>query len=157
VVILDKSFRKKLVKATLPSWKKITSNLIKNTNTTLREYLTGLGSRCLGWRDLTYEETITRLVDLPDGMYWEAPVIIFVIGTNAAESYMVCENMVIAAHSLGLGSCIVGFGSLVHDDEEIVETLELKDNEKIFGPIVFGYPEIYPEPPRKKKPVVKWI
>ena len=67
------------------------------------------------------------------------------------------QNMMLAAHSLGLGSCIVGFGAQVTHDAEIVEALELKENEKIYGPIVVGYPEIVPEPPPKKPPVVKWI
>ena len=70
---------------------------------------------------------------------------------------MVCQNVMLVATALGLGRCIVGFGSLVTGDEENVEALELKDNEKIYGPIVVGYPEIVPEPPPKKPPVVKWI
>jgi nitroreductase len=70
---------------------------------------------------------------------------------------MVCQNMMLAATSLGLGSCIVGFGSLVTGHEEIVATLELKKNERIYGPIVVGHSEITPEPPEKREPVVKWI
>ena len=38
-----------------------------------------------------------------------------------------------------------------------IEALELKENEKIYGPIVVGYPKIVPEPPPKRPPVVKWI
>jgi nitroreductase len=90
-------------------------------------------------------------------MYWFAPVVIFVIGTFPAECHMVCQNMMLAAQSLGLGSCIVGFGSMVTGDPEIVKTLELTGSEKIVGPIVLGYPEIFPECPQKKDPVVKWI
>jgi nitroreductase len=98
--------------------------------------------------------------DLAEGMYWGAPVIIFCIGTAAhaaQECAMVCQNMMLAATALGLGSCCVGFGARVTDDQEIVEALELKENEKIYGPIVVGYPEIVPEPPPKKPPVVKWV
>jgi nitroreductase len=51
----------------------------------------------------------------------------------------------IAAQSLGLGSCYVGFGSLVKGDAEIVQTLELTDDEQIYGPIVLGYPKDIPE------------
>jgi nitroreductase len=70
---------------------------------------------------------------------------------------MVCQNMMLAATALGLGSCCVGFGARVTDDEGIVEALELEENEKIYGPIVVGYPEIVPESLPKKPPVVKWV
>ena len=122
-----------------------------------REYLTGLGSKSLGWPHLSYEETVARLVDMPDGVYWSAPVVIFVIGQAPQDCAMVCQNMMLAARSFGLGSCIVGFGALVTDDAGIVERLELKENERIFGPVVLGYPEIDPAPPKKKPPVIKWI
>ncbi|TAL25490.1 MAG: nitroreductase family protein, partial [Nitrospirae bacterium] len=65
--------------------------------------------------------------------------------------------IMLAAYSLGLGSCWVGFGSMVTDNKEIINALELKDDEKIFGPILLGYPKVYPDPPQKKEPVVKWI
>lgn len=46
---------------------------------------------------------------------------------------------------------------MVKGDADVVKALELKDDERIFGPIVLGYPKDYPEPPEKKEPVVKWI
>jgi nitroreductase len=82
--------------------------------------------------------------------------VIFVIGTAPQECAMVCQSMMLAATSLGLENCIVGFGAQVTGDAEIVEVLEPKENERIFGPIVIGHSEIYPKPPRKKDPVVKW-
>lgn len=63
----------------------------------------------------------------------------------------------LAAHALGLGSCIVGFGAQVMGDPEIVAALEIAGAEKIHGPIVFGYPRIVPAAPPKKDPVIKWI
>jgi nitroreductase len=157
VVVEDKVFRLQLVKETRTWWQKIIGNWPNNTNPEFQEYIGGLGQRCLGWQSLSYVETIDRLLELEDGMYWAAPVVIFVIGTQPAECHMVCENMMLAAHALGLGSCIVGFGGMVTDNEEIVTELELKGNEKIFGPIVLGYADIFPDPPKKKSPVIKWI
>ena len=153
-------FRQRLVAAALPTWKKAFDHWIGSQNDSIQEYLSDLFARCLGWPPQPYEEMLRRGRDLRDGMYWDAPVVIFCIGTAAhaaQECAMVCQNMMLAATALGLGSCIVGFGSRVTGDEEIVEALELKENEKIYGPIVVGYPEIVPEPPSKKPPVVKWI
>ncbi len=65
--------------------------------------------------------------------------------------------MMLAAHSLGVGNCYTYFGAQVLDSPEIVEALELGDGEQIFGPIILGYTDDYPEPPPKKPPTVKWI
>ena len=157
VVIEDNDFRQKLINAALPTWKRVIGGLIESKDDHLREYFTDFFPKCLGWPPQSYEETLSQARDMEDGMYWGAPVVIFVIGTAAQECAMVCQNMMLAATSLGLGSCIVGFGAQVTGDDEIVEALELQENERIYGPIVLGYPEIYPEPPKKKGPQVKWI
>jgi nitroreductase len=52
--------------------------------------------------------------------------------------------MMIAAQSLGLGSCYVGFGAIVKGNSEIVKALELNENEQIYGPILLGYPKVNP-------------
>ena len=157
VVVEDNAFRQKLIEAALPTWKKVIGGWIDSKDDYLREYFTDFFPKCLGWPLQSYEETMRQARDMEDGMYWDAPVVIFCIGTAAQECAMVCQNMMLAATALGLGSCIVGFGAQVTHDEEIVKVLELKENEKIYGPVVIGYPEIYPEPPKKKEPVVKWI
>jgi nitroreductase len=160
VVVEEDAFRRNLAAAALPTWQKAIDSWIGSQNDQIRAYLTDLFSRCLGWTPQPYEEMLRRGRDLAEGMYWGAPVIIFCIGTAAhaaQECAMVCQNMMLAATALGLGSCCVGFGARVTDDEEIVEALELKENEKIYGPIVVGYPEIYPDAPPKKPPAIKWI
>ena len=157
VVVEDSAFRQKLIDAALPTWKKVIGGLIDSTDDTFRAYFTDFFPRCLGWPPQSYEETLGQARDMREGVYWGAPVIIFCTGTAAQECAMVCQNMMLAATALGLGSCIVGFGSFVTGDAEIVEALELQENEKIYGPVVIGYPEIDPAPPKKKDPVVKWI
>ncbi|MGY5876165.1 MAG: nitroreductase family protein [Candidatus Thorarchaeota archaeon] len=104
-----------------------------------------------------------------DLIFYSAPLIIYVIGpaSNSIGCAMVCENIMLAAVSLGLGSCYVGFGSMVKHDVDVVQTLELKMDERIYGPIVIGYPKVDPSEsqvsalaelrPKKKEPVIKWI
>jgi hypothetical protein len=127
----------------------------------LREHLQELLVRCLGWPSEAYESMVNHLLNVDDGVYYSAPVVIFVIGlasvNDDAGCAMVCQNMMLAAHSLGLGSCWVGFGSRIKHDPEITEALKLGENERIFGPIIVAYPEIYRDPPKKKEPTVKWI
>jgi len=96
-----------------------------------------------------------------DTVYYGAPAVVFVIGSgnmSAHDCPMVCENMMLAARSMGIGSCWVLFGQLVIDDPDVKKMLELKDDEKVYGPILFGYPKgDFPQSPPKKDPVVKWI
>ena len=73
----------------------------------------------------------------------------------------------LAAVSLGLGSCYAGFGAMVTGNADVVQTLELRDGERIYGPIVLGYPKVNPSEsqvstlkelrPKKKEPMIKWI
>jgi nitroreductase len=147
VVVEDPEFKQKLVEATLPIWN-------------------GMYEEIKGSHPEYYEK-LTRLHEVmnepKDMVYYSAPVILFVIGPaeHAISCALACENIMLAACSLGLGSCYVGFGSMVKDDAEVVQALELKDDERIYGPIVLGYPKDIPEArairPKKKEPIIKWI
>ena len=109
--------------------------------------------------------TLYEAMDEPkDMIYHGAPVILFVICpiSNAVSCTLACENIMLAATSLGLGSCYTGFGANVKGDADVVQALELKDNERIYGPILLGYPKDEPSTlasirPKKKDPIIKWI
>jgi nitroreductase len=141
VVVEDGDFHQKLLRAAIPNAKRMLEP----------------------FREINperYEMIMQRYKELPDPVYYSAPVIIFVIGSGIFAGLscpLACENLMLAAYSLGLGSCWVHFGSLVTDDEEIKKVLELSEDEKIFGPIVIGYTENFPQSPPKKEPVIKWI
>ncbi|HMK56126.1 MAG TPA: nitroreductase family protein [Dissulfurispiraceae bacterium] len=141
VVIEDDIAKKKLLNAARPNAGKV-FDMIKDSDPE------------------RYEMIKKRHAELPDPIYYSAPAIVFVIGSGryAAHSCpLACENMMLAAHSLGIGSCWVGFGSMVTDDAEVRKMLELKDDETIFGPILLGYAASHPDRPPKKDPVIKWI
>ncbi len=141
VVVEDEKARKKLLQAALPNAKKILEH-VKEINPE------------------RYKMIMKRYEQMEDPIYYSAPGIVFVIGSGRYADHscpLACQNIMLAAYSLGLGSCWVGFGALVTDNAEIRDLLDLKDDEKIFGPILIGYPKGYPEPPEKNPPVVKWI
>ncbi len=141
VVVKDGKFHKKLTETSITNSKKLLKSL-------KRKY------------PERYKTIMKRYDDLEDPIYYSAPVIIFVIGTGKyADSScpLACQNIMLAAYALGLGSCWVQFGSLVTDNKEIKKRLGLIKGEKIFGPIIVGYTKKFPKPPTKKKPQVKWI
>ena len=141
VIVEDKEFHKKLTEAAVPKSKQ-RLELLKKVNPE------------------RYQAIMKRYGELEDPIYYSAPVIIFVIGTGQFADLscpLACENMMLAAFSLGLGSCWVHFGSLVTDNDEIKKELELTVDEKIYGPIIIGYTEKFPETPPKKEPRIKYI
>ncbi|MCK5140341.1 MAG: nitroreductase [Thermodesulfovibrionia bacterium] len=141
VVVEDETLHKEMVKTAIPNAKKILEH-VKTLNPE------------------RYQQIMKRYEELEDPIYYSAPAIIFVIGSGIYADLscpLACENMMLAAFSIGLGSCWVQFGSLVTDNEEIKKALDLKEDEKIFGPIVIGYPKVIPEPPEKKAPEITWL
>lgn len=147
VVVENPEFRQKLVQTTLPTWRKFTEGM-KEMNPEI------------------YKQVMTQYeaLDEPkDMVYYSAPVILFVIGPteSAISCALACENIMLAAVSFGLGSCYVGFGSMVKGNPDIVQALELKDNERIYGPILLGYPKdedvLAFVRQKKREPIIKWI
>jgi nitroreductase len=141
VVVEDREAKRMLLAAALPQAKKVVET-VKDVDPE------------------RYEAIKKRYADLPDPVYYSAPAIVFVIGNGwyAAHSCpLACENMLLAAYSLGLGSCWVGFGAMVTDDPKVRSLLELEDGDSIFGPILLGYPKGQPPRPPKKGPEVKWL
>lgn len=96
-----------------------------------------------------------------DPVYYSAPAIVFVIGKGGSgvlDCPMVCQNLMLAARSLEIGSCWVFIGSLVTADQEVKNLLQLAEGEKVYGPIVLGYPKDgFPEAPIKKAPLMNWL
>jgi nitroreductase len=140
VVIQDKATRDKLAEMSVPLVDKWIEKYANEKFKALRKRLTSKGA---------------------DATYYGAPVIIFVIGWGNSAAFdcsMACENMMLAARSMDIGSCWVHFGQLVVQEPEVKAMLELKDGESVFGPIIFGYPKgDFPQPQPKNDPVVKWI
>ena len=142
VVVENQDFKKKLLDSAIPNAKRYLEENVKPVNPT------------------RYEQLLRRYAELEDPIYYGAPSMVFVIGsgTHAVDSCpLACENMMLAAQSLGIGSCWVKFGSMVTDNPEIVKGLGLQPDEKIYGPILLGYPKESPTPPAKKDPTIKWI
>jgi nitroreductase len=153
VAVENQEFKQKLLGAALPFWKQCIEPM-KEKQPDIYKMATSL-----------YD----AMEEPKDVIYYNAPVILFVIGpeNNPYSSVLACENVMIAAQSLGLGSCYVGFGSKVKGSAEVVQALELKDGEAIYGPILLGYPKVNPTAavanaletmkPNKKEPITKWI
>jgi len=105
---------------------------------------------------------LKRVQDKNFNLFYNAPVLILVIGTknNALTDYdcsMCAENMMLAAQSLGIGSCWIGGAAVIQQSEELMEELKIPRNYKIVAPLIFGYPKTMPPTPEKREPEIFWI
>jgi len=64
------------------------------------------------------------------------------------DTAIALENMVLAAWSLGVGSCWIGS----FNEQKTKELLKIPEDWKVVALVTFGYPAETPTP-RKKKPV----
>jgi nitroreductase len=62
------------------------------------------------------------------------------------DTTIAMQNMVIAAWTLGIGSCWIG----ACNEEEVKKMLKIPDKWKIVALITFGYPAEQPKPRKKK-------
>ncbi len=162
VVVQDPTFISRLLEQAGSKWRRTVERKAGTADQPTRKYLVDMFARSFRWPAAGFETMMSMYVRMDDGVFYGAPAIVFVIGadkgTRNPDCAMVCQNIMLAAYSFGLGSCWVGSGARITDGPEIVAELDLKDGEKIFGPIAIGYPKGgFPDPPQKRPPRVKWI
>lgn len=89
-----------------------------------------------------------------------APAVIFVAGNESnpycgTDSGMLTQNICLAAHSLGLGTCIAGmWRESFKQDEGFLKQLQIPEGFRVFYGIAVGYPAQCPDAkPRENKAV----
>ena len=83
-----------------------------------------------------------------DTIFHGAPAVVFIITKNAVyndESCACCaQNMMLAAHALGIGSCWIGFAHYLDRKKQTRQELGLPNGYHIAATLVFGHPEERP-------------
>jgi nitroreductase len=97
-------------------------------------------------------------------IFFNAPLLIMIFSDSDAFSpeidcALAGENMMLAARSLGLGSCWIGLASPLGQDPAIMADLGATDRYKLEGSLIFGYPVKLDQkaPKRDKDVILKWI
>lgn len=98
-----------------------------------------------------------------DTLFHGAVAAILVGGKKNASSpledaLLASQNILLAAHSLGLGSCMIGFAvEAVKRDRQIRKMLQIPDDETVYAVIALGYPaEGYRKTALRKKVVPRY-
>ncbi len=95
-------------------------------------------------------------------LFYNAPMLVIILGNKNAptadfDCSMAAQNMMLAAHSKGIGSCWIGGLLPALMDEKILKELEVPQGYKAVAPLIFGYPGGRTATPEKTEPEVKWL
>ncbi len=93
-----------------------------------------------------------KVAGMPEGIdpFYNAPVVLIVLANKDYITYLydgsvVMENMILAAHSLGLGSCWIHRAKETFETEEgkrLLSKLGIEGNYEGIGNCIIGYPEV---------------
>ncbi len=99
-----------------------------------------------------------RLSDPNFNIFYNAPLLIFVSGVKSPyavyDCSMAAQNMMLAAYTLGVGSCWIGTAVGLANDPKIKTELGVPNDHEVHAAIIFGYTKSFPEAPPKRPAVV---
>ncbi len=97
-----------------------------------------------------------------DRLFHGAPAAIVVGSRPGAtlpkeDAMLASQNILLAAHSMGLGSCLIGMAvEAMKNDRNVQTAIKIPHEEKIYSIIALGYSaEHYERPAGRKKPVLR--
>jgi nitroreductase len=102
-----------------------------------------------------------------DLFLYNAPLVVVICAKpgrfHINDCSLAAQNMMLAAHSLSIGSCWIGFADMILKSPtggKLRKMLGVPKGAEVVGTIVFGYPEIKglsARPREKEANIVKWI
>lgn len=127
-------------------------NLIKQ----MSEYVVGKTIE-----DPKYHFVRERSKTLSDPIFYSAPVVIFITADadkwSAINCALAAENMMLYAHSIGVGSCFIGMARFIEGSNEIMQNLNLPEGHEIYATLIFGYADEKPDFKKRETDNVSWI
>ena len=104
------------------------------------------------------ESAKKRVESKDDLFFYNAPVLALIHSKKSKFHIKDCacaaQNMLLAARSIGIGSCWVGFADLaLNKDKRFLEKMEIPKGNEIVASLIFGYPVKFPKNalPRKEE------
>jgi nitroreductase len=95
-------------------------------------------------------------------IFYRAPALILIYGDPQVPSAMIdcqlaIENLFLAAHAKGLGTCYMGFLLLARDDLQVRQLLRGPDARGLMAATVIGYPAVTPPAPPRQAVQIEWV
>ncbi|MGA2682973.1 MAG: nitroreductase family protein [Candidatus Bathyarchaeia archaeon] len=101
-----------------------------------------------------------------DLICYNAPVLVLVCAEkdqqraswNLIDSVLAAQNMFLKAYELGLGTCYMGFVSLLNSKPDVLKKIGVPENHDMMVPLILGHPKTKQAAGKRKKPnILKWI
>ncbi|MBL7170629.1 MAG: nitroreductase family protein [Candidatus Omnitrophica bacterium] len=88
-----------------------------------------------------------RAYSAEDRFFYNAPVLIMVSTLKKSthglkDSFLAAQNIMLAAHTLGLGTCVIGFAEAINKSDKILKKLKLPSLHKVQVTLTLGYPKV---------------
>lgn len=96
-------------------------------------------------------------------IFYGAPAVIAISADPTAPSaaidcQLAAENLFLAAHAKGLGTCYMGFLMFGRDDPEVRSLLRIDDGHQLMAATIVGHPDVRPEGRPNRDPApVEWV
>lgn len=106
---------------------------------------------------------LTKLMNSELHLFHHAPAVVFIFAPKTDFIVDDCaaatENMLLAARSLGLGSCWIGFARPLDKDRKTRAELKVPSKHRLMAAMVFGYPsnDFAKAPKREENVLISWI
>jgi Nitroreductase len=98
-----------------------------------------------------------------DTVFYGAPALVLVVSDRkdhwaAVNCALAAENMMLAAHSLGIGSCFIGRGDVIGRCKGLLQKIGMEEGYKVHASVIFGYAKDQPKtvPHRKTDNILSW-
>ncbi len=101
-----------------------------------------------------------------DVIFYGAPLLVLVCieknnpmfrDVNLLDCGLLAQNMFLKAYGMGLGSCFIGFASLLNMKPETLAEVGVPENHELVAPLIFGKPAEEPAPKPRETKVLNWI
>lgn len=121
----------------------------------LSPFIIKVANKVLSW---AHEVDRSKTEDI---IFHNAPVVIFITAPKknewaAMDVGMCCQNMMLAAKSLGLDTCPIGFAKFLEKTDKI-SMLGISSSEQIQLALILGYGDENPPVHERKKDNVKYL
>ena len=99
-----------------------------------------------------------RKKTMKDPIFYSAPLLVVVLKKkenkwSEIDCALAAQNMMLLAHSEGIGSCMIGRIKRI----DASEFIEVAEGFEVHSSIVFGYPAETPEARERKEDIVEWV